>query len=437
MVPDTRYAKTVDGAYIAYQTIGDGPVDIVWQFEWIGNVDTIWEHRPSAEWFRGLASFSRLILHDRRGTGSSSRNVDPPNLETRVADLELVLDAVGSERPVLGGALEGGAPNILFAATVPERVHSVFWWYPAPRTAWAADYPFGANDAFLKRAQQDTIENWGTAAYDIGDLYAFGSKSDAAPWGWLSRQTATPDVAVEMDRIYNQTDVRGAMPAITAPVLLLARERDREALIYLATLLRQPLTQLFPGEQALKIDEQPAVLDAIRRFVGIDLAPPELDTILSTVLFTDIVGSTEKQAALSDRGWKDLLERHHALVRAMLERWRGMENDTAGDGFYATFDGPARAIRCALEVAERVGDLGIEIRAGIHTGECELIDGKAGGISVTTGARISTLAGPSQVLISQTVKDLVAGSGLTFEDAGEHELKGVPDRWRLYRVIQS
>jgi class 3 adenylate cyclase len=432
---DTRYVLSSDGAYIAYQTLGNGPVDIVWQFEWLGNVDTIWEHRASAEWFRGLSSFSRLILHDRRGTGASSRNVDPPNLETRVADLGSVLDAVGCERAVLGGALEGGAPNVLFAATVPERVHSVFWWYPAPRTTRAADYPFGAETAFLKQAELDTMRHWGTEAYDLGDMYAFGSKDEGAPWGWLSRQTATPDVAVQMDRIYNDTDVRGAMAAITAPVLLMARERDRDALGYLASLLREPTIALFPGEHALEIDEQPAVLETIRRFVGVEAPQPELDTVLSTVLFTDIVGSTEEQAALGDRGWKELAERHHATVRATLERWRGVETDTAGDGFYATFDGPARAIRCALETVERVRELGIQIRAGIHTGECQLVDGKAAGIAVTTGARISALAGPSEVWISQTVKDLVAGSGFAFEGAGEHELKGVPDRWRLYRVV--
>jgi class 3 adenylate cyclase len=203
---------------------------------------------------------------------------------------------------------------------------------------------------------------------------------------------------------------------------------------YYATLLRRPQIQLFPGEDVLRLDEQPAVLDAIRAFAGISPVPPELDTVLSTVLFTDVVGSTQKQAELGDRRYKRLIERHHAIVRDALERWRGAESDTAGDGFYATFDGPARAIRCAMEVAQRVTELGIEIRAGVHTGECELIDGKFSGLTVSIGARVASNAGPSEVLVSQTVKDLVAGSGLTFEDAGEHELKGVPDRWRLYRV---
>jgi class 3 adenylate cyclase len=434
-IPEARYAKTPDGVYIAYQTVGDGPIDIVWQFDWLGNVDTIWEHRSSAEWFRGLASFSRLIMHDRRGTGASSRNVDPPNLETRVADLTVVLDAVDSERPVLGAGLEGGAPNILFAATVPERVHSLFWWYPAPRTTRAPDYPFGANPDLLERSLQATIDLWGTNSYGYSVYQWTESETEAVPWGRLSRQTATPDVAVEMDRIYNETDVRGAMPSIAAPVLLLARENDREALEYLATLLRQPQIRLFPGADELKIHEQPAVLDAIREFVGIEPSPPELDTILSTVLFTDVVGSTQKQAEIGNRRYKGLIEQHHAIVRDSLERWRGAESDTAGDGFYATFDGPARAIRCAMEVAQRVTDLGIEIRAGVHTGECELIDGKISGLTVSIGARVASKAGPSEVLVSQTVKDLVAGSGFAFEDTGEHELKGVPDRWHLYRVV--
>jgi class 3 adenylate cyclase len=435
VIPETHYLKTPDGVYIAYQTVGEGPIDIAWQFEWMGNVDAIWEYRPFAEWFRGLASFSRLILHDRRGTGASSRNVNPPNLETRVADLTLVLDAVGSDRAILGGALDGGAPNILLAASAPARVHSLFWWYPAPRSTPAPDYPSGASAELREWFLQATLDRWGTDAYEFGDIQASGSKAEHVPWGMLTRQTATPDVAVEMVRIVWDTDVRGAMPAITAPVLLLARESDRAALEYYATLLRRPQIQLFPGKDVLRLDEQPAVLDAIRAFAGISPAPPELDTVLSTVLFTDVVGSTQKQAELGDRRYKGLIERHHAIVRDALERWRGAESDTAGDGFYATFDGPARAIRCAMEVAQRVKELGIEIRAGVHTGECELIDGKFSGLTVSIGARVASKAGPSEVLVSQTVKDLVAGSGLTFEDAGQHELKGVPDRWHLYRAV--
>jgi class 3 adenylate cyclase len=325
----------------------------------------------------------------------------------------------------------------LFAATVPERVHSLFWWYPAPRTTRAPDYPFGASPDVLERSTRATIDHWGTDGYGYSVWTATEPDAEAVPWGRLSRQTVTPDVAVEMDRIYNETDVRGVMPSIAAPVLLLARENDREALEYLATLLRQPQISLFPGADELKIHEQPAVLDAIREFVGIEPTAPELDTILSTVLFTDVVGSTQKQAAMGDRRWKGLIEQHHSIVREALGRWHGLESSTAGDGFYATFDGPARAIRCAVEIGRRVLDLGIEIRAGVHTGECELIDGQISGITVSIGARVAASAGPSEVLVSQTVKDLVAGSGLTFQEAGEHELKGVPDRWRLYRVMEA
>jgi class 3 adenylate cyclase len=427
---DVRYVQMPDGAYIAYMTTGDGPIDIVWQPEIYSNVDVIWEMPKWAAWFRGLMGFSRLILHDRRSTGASSRNVAPPNLETRMADCLAVLDAVGSQRPVLGGELEGGAVNVLLAATRPERVHSLFWWYPAPRSTQAPDYPWGGTDEDLDRRMRERAA-WGTGEFDEPD--------DPTPWGLFSRQSASPDVAVALELIWRQTDVRGTLPVVTSPTLLMAREQDRGALEYLAELIPNASVRLFKGtgDSLPSIDEQPAVLRAIREFIGVEAPEPELDTVLATILFTDIVGSTERQAALGDWAWKELVGRHHAIVRDALERWRGVENDTAGDGFYATFDGPARAIRCALEVTLGVRALGIEVRAGVHTGECTMIDGKIGGIGVAIGSRVAGWAAASEVLVSQTVKDLVAGSGLTFEDAGEHELKGVPERWRLYRVVTA
>jgi class 3 adenylate cyclase len=263
---------------------------------------------------------------------------------------------------------------------------------------------------------------------------------------WMARQTrntCTPDVALEAMEIWHETDIRNVLPSVQVPTLLLADEGGRalEVAEYVGSLMPNATLQSIPHKEwpsgrAI----EPFVLpyrDAMRRFLGLEPERPSIDTVLVTVLSTDIVGSTERQAAIGDRAWKDLVQEHHAIVRSALERWRGVENDTAGDGFFATFDGPARAIHCALEVTEWVRPLDIEIRAGVHTGECEVIDGKAGGIAASTGARISALAGASEVLVSQTVKDLVAGSGLSFEDTGERELKGIPDRWRLYRVTSG
>ena len=278
MIPETHYAKTPDGVYIAYQTIGDGPIDIVWQFEWIGNVDTIWQYPAYAEWFRGLASFSRLILHDRRGTGASSRNVDLPTLETRVADLEIVLDAVDSERPVLGGALEGGAPNVLFAASLPERVHSLFWWYPAPRTIVAPDYPFGAiAETPRARSTQDTAEPAGgptrTSSGTCGVLRV--RRTEPIPWGWLSSTNDDPRCG-RGDWIGSTTRPTFEVRCRRSPRRCSSSRanRDRDALTYLASLLRQPQIRLFPGEDCAQIHELSAIIDAIREFVGIESAAP-------------------------------------------------------------------------------------------------------------------------------------------------------------------
>ena len=427
--PEAHYARTEDGLYIAYQVLGDGPIDVVWAPDsW--STDALWQVPKYAAWFRGLSSFARLILHDRRGTGASSRNVEVPNLETRMADLLTVMDEVGAERPVLGGQLEGGAVNMLFAATYPERVRSLFWWYPSPRSTAAEDYPWGGSSADLERWMQDIVENWGSARYNDPD-------DPSVPWGLLSRLSATPDVAIQHELIWRETDVRGTLPSVSAQTLLLAREGDLDALTYLVDMMPHASMHLFGGggDSIPAIHEQPEVLRVIRDFIGVPAPAFELDTVLATVLFTDIVGSTELQTSLGDEGWKPLVGRHHEIVREALVRWRGVENDTAGDGFFATFDGPARAIRCAQEVIARVRSLGIEVRAGVHTGECTVIDGKVGGLGVVIGSRIADLASPSEILVSQTVKDLTAGSGLSFEDVGDCVLKGIPEPWRLQRVL--
>jgi class 3 adenylate cyclase/pimeloyl-ACP methyl ester carboxylesterase len=435
----TGYAVASDGAYIAYQTYGDGETNLVWQFDWFGNIDALWEVDWLRDWLPGLGTFSRVILHDRRATGLSSRNVPAPNLETRVSDLLAVLDAIGADGPVVvGGFLEGGAPNALLAATFPERVQSLIWVSPSPRSTWTPDYPWGIKPEYVE-FERESFAVWGTTEY--GRIFAEHlapvgalTEDDAAWLGKLSRQTCTPDVARALAEIWYQTDVRGALPAIQAPSLLIhtsETDADRAECEYVASLIPTATVRSFPGARFTT-----SYLDAVRQFLGVEPPRPSLDSLLTTVLFTDIVESTQRQTALGDLEWKALVERHHRVVRHALDRWRGTEDDTAGDGFFAHFDGPARAIHCGIEISERVRDLGLQVRSGIHTGECELIDGKPGGVSVTTAARISALAGPSQVLVSQTVKDLVAGSGFGFDEAGEHELKGIPDRWRLYQAAR-
>ena len=441
-IRDTRYATAPDGAFIAYQTAGEGPIDLVWNLDFLGNIDLVWEWPGLRGWLSGLAAFCRVILHDRRGTGLSSRNVAPPNLETRVSDLLLVLDAVGSDRPVLAGYAEGGAPNVLFAATNPERVRSIVWFAPFPRVLWALDFPWGAKPDYIK-LQDGALESWGSKRFGAAFAEAEASwvegfepyRESLPMMGVMSRHTTTPDVARESARIWRETDVRGVLPSVRVPALLMAdgqAAEDVEIAEYVASLM--PAAEVVPSA-SLYSEGYEFNLEVVRRFLGAERPTPDYDTILATVLFTDIVGSTEMQASLGDRRWRDLVERHHAIVREALGRWRGVENDTAGDGFYATFDGPARAIVCALEITERVRELGIEVRAGLHTGECELVDGKCAGITVSIGARVAANAGPSEVLVSQTVKDLVAGSRLSFEVAGDYELKGIPDRWRLLRVL--
>jgi class 3 adenylate cyclase/pimeloyl-ACP methyl ester carboxylesterase len=448
-VPETRYARAEDGAYLAYQVVGDGPVDIAWLDDAYTNLS--WQAPWESAWYRGLASFARVIVHDRRAIGLSSRNVPVPNLETRAADLLTVLDAAGSMRTVIGGWLESLAPGILLAATEPERVRALVWWSPTPRTTWAPDYPWGSGQEEVDQERR-SLEHWGTMEYARMWAEAFASNhSGAAPaeedvraMAMISASTCTPDVAIELTEVWWQSDVRGVLPSVHVPTLLIAQDEDGshvEVTHHVASLMPNAKTQIFGADDSEAWSKgdfdwySKPRLEAIQRFVGIEPARSEMDSILSTVLFTDIVDSTETQAAIGDQQWKELIQRHHEVVRNALDRWNGVENDTAGDGFYATFDGPARAIRCAEEVIGKVRPLGLQIRAGVHTGECRVIDGKIGGLAVSIGARVAANAGPSEVLISQTVKDLVAGSGLVFEDAGEHELKGVPDRWHLYRVV--
>jgi class 3 adenylate cyclase len=435
--PETRYAKTSDGIYLAYQTVGDGPVDLAWQLDIFGDVDLIWE-TPLGSWFEELTAFSRLILHDRRGTGLSSRNVPPPDLETRVADLGVVLDAARSDRPVLGGGFDSGAPNVMFAGSHPERVHSLVWWEPQPRNVRAPDFPWGVDDEYLQRSANVTKEFWGTDGFGAAFAELEGGvghdvpPDEAAALSRIARHTVTPDVAIALDRMWEETDVRAILPSVNTPTLLLASV-NMEIAAYVASQMPNATLRALPGSPER---DDPAVIAAIREWVGAAPPAPDLDRVLATVLFTDIVGSTERLAQLGDDRWRSLVARHDDRSRAEVERHRGRFVDSTGDGLFATFDGPARAVRCAQAIGASLEDLGIRIRAGVHTGEVILEGEAVRGIAVHVGARVAALAGASEVLVSQTVKDLVVGSGLTFEDAGEHELKGVPDRWHLYRVVE-
>jgi class 3 adenylate cyclase len=439
--PAINYAKTDDGVYLAYLVAGEGP-DVACQLEYQENIEDDWEDPLGAAWNRSLAGFSRLILHDRRGVGLSSRNVPPPNLETRVADLEVVLDAAGADRVALLGFFETGAPNVLFAASHPERVQSIVWIEPMARCIWTPDYPWGYRPDEVE-AEQRILEFWGTPGYGKafqaqqvtrGNLF---SDAEVAAMVKSARHSCTPDVAKELSRIWYETDVRGVLPAVQTPTLMLVHGEKEKAVAeteYIASLMPSAEVRKMPGE-AWEVEEMPLWAEEIRAFIGAKRPTVDLHRVLAAVLFTDIVGSTQRLTEIGDAAWRSTLASHDERARSEIASFGGRYVDSTGDGLLATFDGPARAVMCAQAIGHAVADLGIRIRAGVHTGEVELDGDAVHGIAVHIGARVAGLAGPSEVLVSQTVKDLVAGSGLTFEDAGEHELKGVPDRWHLYRVV--
>ena len=443
MDPETRYAKTVDGVHIAFQVRGDGPSELVYINGFTANFEVELEDRASAAFVDRLASFTRLILFDKRGTGLSDRQ-QTPDLNMRADDLRAVLDAVGSTQAALLGHSEGGALGAFFAATHPDRVSALILYGSAARYAWAPDYPLGMpREEYL--AEREQIERtWGTMEHARrwmeDETPSFVQDEEAVRW-WAKaeRFSASPAVAVEFEDIWYATDVRGVLGAIQAPTLVLCRpeadtaERSR----YLADRIPGArYGELSGKDYPLVAGDVDEAFGAIHGFLtSISAEAAEIDRVLATVLFTDIVGSTERATSMTGEAWKALVERHHEVVRALLGRYRGREVDTAGDGFFATFDGPARAVRCAQAIVEAVKPLGIEIRAGLHTGEAEVIDEKVGGVAVSIGARVGAAARPSEVLVSSTVNDLVAGSGLEFEDRGEHELKGVPGRWFLFRAV--
>jgi pimeloyl-ACP methyl ester carboxylesterase len=439
MNPETRYARSGD-VNIAYQVVGDAPRDLVLVPGWVSNIEVFWEEPACARFLQRLASFARLILFDKRGTGLSDRVADLPNLETRMDDVRAVMDAVGSARAALLGYSEGGPLCAVFAATYPARASAVIMIGSYARRISAPDYPHGLSQAvwedWLDRCQREwggpvgLDGRWPSAAHD---------ERVRQWWARLLRMGASPGANRALQRMNGDTDVRHVLPAIRVPTLLLHSVGDLALPVggsrYMAERIPGAKYVELPGRDHLPWGEDAdAILDEIEEFLTGVRHGPEPDRVLATVLFTDIVGATERAAAVGDRRWRDILESHHGLVRRELGRFRGLEIDTAGDGFLATFDGPARGVRCARAVSDAVRALGLEVRAGLHTGEVERRDDKVSGLAVHIGARVAAAAGPGEVLVSSTVKDLVAGSGLRFQDRGRHRLKGVPGEWDLFAL---
>ncbi len=440
--PETRYARSGDYS-IAYQVVGEGDLDLVYVPGLASHVEVFWEEPAYSRFLHRLASFSRLILMDRLGTGLSDRL--PPNqaatFEQRMDDIRAVMDAVGSDRAALLGWSEGAALCATFAATYPQRSTALVMYGGMPRLVRADDYPWGLPPDFIEEWIANVPFAWGQDE-ELIRLWAPSVADLAEPRRWFARfgrLAASPGAASALFTMVRDLDIREVLPAIRVPTLLVHRTDDTlmrvEHSRYMAERIPDAKLVELPGVDHLWwFGDQDAIVDEVEEFLTGARSAPETDRVLATVMFTDIVASTERAAELGDRRWRELLATHEAVVRRELERHRGREVKMMGDGFLATFDGPARAIGCARAIADGVRPLGIEVRAGLHTGECEVMNGDVGGIAVHTGARVSAEAGPGEVLVSSTVKDLVAGSGIEFEDRGTHELKGVPGEWRLYAV---
>ena len=447
MPPETRYAKSGDVS-IAYQVVGEGEHDIVFMPGYVSNVELHWEWPSWARLYERLAGLGRLILFDKRGTGLSDRATGIAQLETRMDDARAVMDAAGSARAALLGVSEGVPMTLLFAATYPERTTAaVLYGSSRPRATWAPDYPDAPSREEWLRSIPEREAAFGTRE-SIERAVAWIAPSHVGDeefidwWARFERQSASPSAIGQLARMNMDIDVRDFLPTIRVPTRFVHRIGDHVSIEHSRFMAeRIPGAELveLPGDDHAPFIDPDQVVEPIAEFlhrVWEERAweQTEIDRVLATVLFTDIVGSTEKAVELGDREWHALVERHHGLVRSQLARFRGREIDTAGDGFFATFDGPARAIQCACAIASSVRELGIDIRAGLHTGEVELAEERPRGIAVHIGARVSARAEPGEVLVSNTVKDLVAGSGIEFDERGTAELKGVPGEWRLYAV---
>ncbi len=437
MAPRVRYVDS-GGASIAWSAVGEGPRELAFVPGFVSHQEILWEEPLVARFFERLSSFARLILWDKREQGLSDRTGRPPTLEQSMDDLRAVLEAAGSERPALVGVSEGGPMTMLFAATYPERVDRLAVIGSYARILAAPGYDAGADPEQLERFCAGMLSHWGEA---VG-LRAFAPSLADDPrvrawWARLLRSGASPRTAADLLLLYRQLDVRHVLPAVRVPTLVLHRAGDRLTPVeqgrYVAAHIPAARYVELAGDDHLPFaGDADALLDELQDFLTGTRPPRQADRVLATVLFEDIVGSTRLAAELGDGRWRGLLAEHDRLAADAVQRFGGRVVKTLGDGVLATFDGPARAIRGALAIRDGAGALGLDVRAGLHTGELEQLDGDVGGIAVHIGARVAAAAGPGEVLVSRTVADLVAGSGLAFADRGEHELKGVPDTWRLF-----
>jgi pimeloyl-ACP methyl ester carboxylesterase len=439
--PPIKYAKN-GGVHIAYQVLGDGPIDLVLVHGWVSHLELNWDEPSIARFLERLASFSRLIVFDKRGTGLSDRVAESelPTLEQRMEDMRAVLDAVGSQRAALMGISEGGPMCALFAATYPERTTALIMCGSYARWIRDDDCPWAMTREQHEAAAAAFERGWGTP---IGfKTVAPTSSADERYRNWWARYLrmgASPGAGVALYRMNIEIDIRSLLPSIRVPTLLLHREGDRlinvAASRYMAERIpAAKLVELAGDDHLVFLGDSETVLGEIQEFLTGVRPPAAPDTVLATVMFVDIAGSTERAAALGDARWRDLLTAFHQAVRQELERHRGRLIDTAGDGAFASFDGPARAIRCASAIRDRAATLGVPVRAGLHTGECEIAGEKLAGVAIHIGARVAAFARPGEVVVSSTTKDLVAGAGLRFADRGVHTLKGVPGEWRLFAV---
>ena len=439
MAPVARYAKSGD-LHIAYAVEGDGPIDLVWVPPWISHVEYLWSEPTLERFGKRLTKFSRVITFDRRGSGLSDPFYGAPTLEEQMDDVLAVMDAAGSERAAICGTLEGGPMAALFAATHPDRVSALVLYATFARVTWAPDYDWAWPADRRNEEMNQLIEHWGEGL--VASLVAPSQRDEPGFMEWagrLERLAASPGTIRRIFDLIGEYDIRDVLPSIRVPTLVMHREHDTfikvEHSRYMASKIPGArYVELEGQDNMFSLGDSEAVIGEIEEFLTGTRHEREPDRMLATVLFTDICDSTSRAAEMGDRGWRFLLERHDALFRQALGRHRGREVKRTGDGFLATFDGPARAIRCAASVAEAMGTLGLQIRAGLHTGELEVMDGDLGGLAVHIASRVMGAAGPNEVLVSGTVKDLVVGSGIEFEDRGERELRGVPGEWRLFAV---